>query len=105
MRVSLHSQDLQAEGGLELRVGDVGLLEPQTARPDESFVFRGLSCEVLWHEADLFDDSLPGLSLPLSGSLDLEHLRFRHGSHLRDWDAPSPCLLFSLLFDRVAEDL
>jgi hypothetical protein len=58
-RVPLDPDDRQVEGGAQLRMGDVSLLESETRGPDEALELRRLPGEILRHEADLCHQSFP----------------------------------------------
>lgn len=84
-------------------MGHVGLFEPQTHRTNKSFVFWGLSCEVLSHKADFVDSSLPAFSFSLSRSDDLKHLGLSHRFNFFDRHRPFASFFLSLLFDHVSQ--
>ncbi len=73
LRVLLHADYLKVEGGLQLRVRYVRLLEAECTGPDEALVFWGLAREAIANEGDLRYLSLPRLSLFLSCLNDFEH--------------------------------
>ena len=93
------------EGGLELRMGDVRLVEAQPARPDEALVLGRLAREPLPDERRLGDHSLPALLHALARLHDAEHLVLRDGADFGQGHLPLAGLLLALLLNGVGEDL
>ncbi len=105
LRVLLHTQDVQAERGLEFWVSDVSFLESETRGANEALVLGRLTSERVRHECHLVDHTLPRLLLSLASAKYLEHLVFSKCSDLFDGDLPLASLFLTLLLDHIREDL
>ena len=102
--ILLDSDDGQLEGGLQLRVRDVCLIEPQSHGSNESLKLGRLACESFPHERHLCHHPLPAFLILLARLQDTEHLCIRLCSHFGDRDVPLAGLFLPLLLDHVGED-
>lgn len=82
----------------------VGLFKSQTHRPNESLVLWRLSCEILTHEANFVNSSLPAFFLSLTRTDNLKHLSLSHGFNFLNRHCPLSCFLLSFLFNHVGEN-
>lgn len=103
--ILLDADNVQAEGGLELRVSNVGLLKAQAHRANKALIFGGLSGEALANIGDLGNHAFPLLFLTLARLNNLEHLVLGNGPDLWERDVPLARLFLALLLEGVAEDL
>jgi len=103
--VLLNPDNGQLEGGLQLRVCHVGLLDTQTGGPDETFELWRLAGETVANEGALGDHTLPGLLALLAGGDGLEDFILGNASDGRKRNVPLASLLLSLLLDHVAQHL
>ena len=83
LRVLADADQIEQEGGLQLRVGHVGLLEAQRRRAHEPLEFGWLPGERLSHKSHLVHLPLPLLFLALARFHHLENLRVN--DETMDW--------------------
>ena len=83
-------------------LSDIGLLVPQTHRPNESLILDRPSSKIRSHKRRLGDHSLPALLRSLLSSLhNLEHLLLTNALNLRQRHRELRSLLRSLVLDRT----
>ena len=85
-------------------MGNVGLFETKTHGTNESLEFWWFTGEVLAHECDFVDSSLPAFSLSLTWPDNFEHFGFCHGLYFLNWYGPFTCLFFTFLLDHVCKN-